>query len=178
MGTEIQGEYTVSETEVDFAMKYADERKKSMKLESRLMALLYETIAQHELMVGLVESLARADGDQTSYCMKKFTEWRVDTEAIVYLNLFRPAGDQKFLRDDHVKYKALELLPPGVMEEIKQRLATQAKIVFEEWVDYAKAHGFTPTALIREHYAGELQKLVKETMEKGGLKEADQAVKH
>jgi len=180
MGTEIQGEYTVSETEVDFAMKYAEERRKSQKLEKRLHGLMYETMAQHEACVELVDSIARADGDRTTYLMKKLTEWRSDLEAMVYLNLFVAVGDEAWLRDHHIKYKALDDLPPGVFEKIKERLGEYAKGCFEEWLEFAKSRGMTPTGMIRMAYLTELAKTVKETMKSQGFdpKEVDQAVKH
>ena len=180
MGTEINGEYTVSETEADFAMKYAEERKKSQKLEKRLLGLMYETMAQHEACVELVHSIASADGSKTTYLMKKLTEWRADLEAMVYLNLFVPAGDQNFLRNDHIKYKALDDLPAGIFEKIKERLGEFAKSCFDDWVEYAKSQNMTPTAFVRRAYEQELAETVETTMKSQGFTppNVDQAVKH
>ena len=127
MGTDKPDLKLVKDSETDFAMKYAAERKMRMEVEHRLMGLLYETVALHTATHGLVEAVCTADGAASQQIIKDLTDWRVDTESMVYLNLFKSAGKIKPLKERHLKYGNLEDLPDNGFQKLREQLAVHAK---------------------------------------------------
>jgi len=160
--------------ETDFAMKYSEERKMRMKVEERLYGLIYEVIAQHGATCALIEGIVTQNQEATQEAIRDLTDWRVDLESNIYLNLFKGAGKKSFLKPRHLKYGCLEDLPDNGFKKLRDATEVFARKNNEEWVEFAQENNLTPNGMIRQHYRMELLQLIA----KGKIDEVISDTKH
>jgi hypothetical protein len=155
-------------SEVEFAMKYAKERKMRMALETRLYGVLDEVIPFMGVAVTLVDAIIGNNHDKASKCIKKITAWRVDLEVQVFINTFFPVGTWEGIRE-FIEATPLDDLNADEISEkgaeaLKEICNPSGKQVLEEWDRLAQQYRLAPRNQVTRGYIEELEQKMKETL--------------
>lgn len=128
--------------DVDMAMAYAEERKKRLAVERRLIALLYETMPYTAAVNDLLLKLAQGNMEGTQELLKTLVTWRSDLEINIYLNMIKPVTEAQLI-DPAVATNAegWRDMDRATVDAMQERGLPFAKEVYEEWDKLANMPG-------------------------------------
>lgn len=160
--------------EVEFAMKYADERRMRIALETRVLSFMYETYPFAAVAERLCKALLEQDPKETLSCMKKLIAWQADIEINVLINMFFPAGKLNVMsKQDLIDADEFGELPKEKRLALEKISKDAADTVRELWDSKAPEFGISKhRAIFDAHtepfteFVEQLRKSLKENVTK------------
>ena len=139
--------------EAEFAMKYSEERKMRIALETRLEALMYESMATANMAYTLVRNIIDKDLKESTETIQTLVRWRGDLEANWFLNAFKPVGANRYVTDEAIDSIVKSSDVYNLMDHtVHNQFEDSGKAASKEWNEYAETKGFPTTQrLIRIH---------------------------
>lgn len=157
--------------EADFAMKYSEERKMRIALETRLEALMYESMATANLAYTLIRNVIEGDFESATDTIKTLIRWRGDIEANWFLNAFKPVGVNRYVSEEVIDTIESSEDAYGLMDHTVHKMFEESgKATSKEWNAYAETKSFPDSARMKKIHHEWLQAITLEAMKKKGVK--------
>ena len=161
----------MSDIEVDFAMKYSEERKRSIKLETRLYAAMYQTIPYAGMTAALVEHILKQDTEGMAVCVRDLIAAQAEIEAVMTINLIDNVGFSELVpQRTMLQAGSLSNLPGDIIKTIHDSLYIASKKVLDQWDDLAAEHSMHTIASMTEKNSEELKEIAFKHLEESGTK--------
>lgn len=129
--------------EVDFALKYAAERKQRMALEQRVNAFIFETVPFVNATIALIHSFLTNKPKASSEIIKRLVSWQSDMEVMTLINIYQPAGSNRLLPTGKLP-TTNGAIPEETLEHIHEIVRAASKTVHEEWHQFAQNNEEVP----------------------------------
>ena len=148
-------------SEVDLAMQYSDERKRSAHLEQRLFGLMFEIVPYLMATNRLLEEIITQKSEAATQTIKMLVEWQSDIETALMVNFFQPAGRSKLINLEKLRQvKCLADLPMDTVDTIHDILLIAVKEVRIEWDTLAEEHRLLSAAQMCKRNKQRVMKLI------------------
>jgi hypothetical protein len=159
------------ETEVDFAMKYSEERKLRLALETRMQAMVFECVPFIAATAELIDLVIHGDkADEMAKMVKVLIDWQADMEVVVMINLFDPVSDTpRIAIEDIDKHGSLQNLPRSVTAPIHKALRARTKEVRAQWQELSERTCIASADELTQNYVNHCKQRIAEASERRGL---------
>lgn len=136
-------EEVTDDKEVDFAMKYVEERNKRIKLEKRLGGILYDIVPFMAVTGELIDAMLIADVSACQKYMLTLIEWHADLEYNITFNMLDPVSPPHFFSDKEIREvdSVSELSETG-FDNLKNHWEVLARANLKDWDIWRKPHRF------------------------------------
>jgi hypothetical protein len=128
--------------ETEYAMKFANERRMRINLETRLHGLMYTLVPYVSESLNMCHAFIDKNSDDIASSMAHLVEWQGNVETNLMLNLFRPAGTLQGFSDDELsRCGGLADLPDSELTRIELATKACAEETEKQWDKLAAEFG-------------------------------------
>jgi len=171
-------EVEVTESEVEFAMQYAEERRQRMDTEVRIHALIHEVVPFLVAVEQLIQAILKRDTDAMAEEMKHLTVWSGNIEANILLNVYAPAGPTLFFPKDFIpRGAAMVDFPQKTMDQIHDVVCAASKSTEDQWDRLAEKFNLLTMDEFRDRNKRDFMDSVTDRMEEAMPGDKDKIVK-
>ena len=160
-------------TEVDFAMQYADERRMRMQLETRLLGLLYDSMALIAACgdTGVAVLRNRRDNDSSSRAalaknLIQMLQYAGDMLPHVFLTTFDHKGEHTFFHPADMGQDAgrhdLGDLPGDKLDAMQHAFFEAAKDCRKQWDEIANRYNVDDSSGLRQNVGKQVAATIEE----------------
>ena len=124
------------EEEVEFAVKYAEERRKRIELEKRLLGMIFHVFPYSRQSIGLVQAMTEKKQKEMAQRASKILHWHAGVELSIAYNLLFPVGDMLPCMEGFNPREAdgIDEIPSERMDALAEATKAAAKLVEADWM--------------------------------------------
>lgn len=126
-----------TETQEDWALRYAAERTRRIKMENRLFGLMYESMALVQIIDNSLEFILgpqNVEMEKAATLLLKLVDHTVDISVASHINLLDPPWEiSEEIQDRLKRLKTLDDFPEHYKQAINNRTSAGAISIVEDW---------------------------------------------